>query len=124
MARVPANSDPTEGGHSVGTARRIDQLGRIVVPAELRKMTGISSGDLIDFRMIDGHISLLKVEPECALCNGTNDLSAVHVRHLCADCLDEIRQMPKCAICGATDDLVERNGKFVCDSCVREISLV
>jgi len=52
---------------TIGTARRIDQLGRVVVPAELRKLTGIRAGDLLDFRA-DGHsIVMTKVAPEYAV---------------------------------------------------------
>jgi transcriptional pleiotropic regulator of transition state genes len=113
-----------EASRSVGTTRRIDQLGRIVVPAELRKMMGVNSGDLLDFRMINGHIALLKVDPECALCNSGTNLSPLKGRYLCADCLADVRHMPECAICGTTEELVERNGKHVCEGCVREITLV
>ncbi len=109
---------------SIGTSRRIDQLGRVVVPAELRKMLGIHSGDLLDFRIIGGHIALLKVESRCALCDSTDGLTPVHGKHLCAECLHSIRHQPECAICGTSQHLVERNGKFVCNTCVREITLV
>ena len=99
-----------EKHRAVGTARRIDQLGRVVVPSELRKMMGIASGDLLDFRMVDGHIALLKIDPECALCNSTDRLSEIRGKHLCADCLRSIRHRPECAMCGSVDNLVERNG--------------
>ena len=48
---------------SVGTARRIDQLGRVVIPAELRKILGIRQGDLLDIRVEDGRLTVLKIEP-------------------------------------------------------------
>jgi transcriptional pleiotropic regulator of transition state genes len=116
--------DISQEQRSVGTARRIDQLGRVVVPAELRKMMGIASGDLLDFRFVDGHIAILRLDPECALCGSSENLTALDDKHVCGACVDRIRHQPECAICGRLDDLVDRNGRHVCSTCVREISLV
>jgi transcriptional pleiotropic regulator of transition state genes len=109
---------------AVGTARRIDQLGRVVVPAELRKMMGIENGDLLDFRFVDGHIVILRLETECALCGSSEDLTPFDDKHVCAACIEKLRHQPECAICGGTNDLFERHGKHVCQKCAEEISLV
>jgi transcriptional pleiotropic regulator of transition state genes len=106
---------------SVGTARHIDQLGRIVVPAELRKLMNIHAGDLLDFRAVDGRIAIIKVDPECVICGQTEYLVERHGKHLCADCIGELRGAPECAICGRLADLVERHGKHVCADCVKEL---
>jgi transcriptional pleiotropic regulator of transition state genes len=113
-----------DDGDSVGTARRIDQLGRVVLPAELRKMMGIQPGDLLDFRYAGEHIAIYRLEDRCALCGATEALTSLADRHICTSCLVAIRRQPECAICGKFEDLVERNGKHVCSDCVREISLV
>jgi transcriptional pleiotropic regulator of transition state genes len=109
---------------AVGTARRIDQLGRVVVPAELRKMLGVNAGDLLDFRGAADHIMLFKVQPQCALCRRTERLAKLRDSQICANCLDEIRNGPECAMCGAIDALVSRNGKHICRDCVRELNSV
>jgi transcriptional pleiotropic regulator of transition state genes len=109
---------------AIGTARRIDQLGRVVVPAELRKLLGINAGDLLDFRGAADHIMLFKVQPQCALCRRTERLAKHRDNQICEDCLDEIRNGPECAMCGAIDALVERNGKHICRDCVRELNSV
>ena len=75
---------------SVGTARRIDQLGRVVVPAELRKILGIRKGDLLDIRVEDGRLVLVKIEPECAICGGSDNLQKLHEKHICKDCVGEL----------------------------------
>ena len=62
---------------TIGTARRIDQLGRVVVPAELRRMLGIRQGDL-------------KLEPECAFCARVDNLIEMHEKHVCKDCVREL----------------------------------
>ena len=75
---------------TIGTARRIDQLGRVVVPAELRRMLGIRQGDLLDIRVEDGRLVLLKLEPECAFCARVDNLIEMHEKHVCKDCVREL----------------------------------
>jgi transcriptional pleiotropic regulator of transition state genes len=75
---------------TIGTARRIDQLGRVVVPAELRRMLGIRQGDLLDIRVEDGHLVLLKIEPECAICGNVDNLVEFHEKHVCKECVRDI----------------------------------
>src|SRR5262245_63421320 len=57
---------------TVGTARRIDQLGRVVIPAELRKVYGVRTGDLLDSRVEEGRLVLSKLEQEYVICRGGN----------------------------------------------------
>ncbi len=75
---------------TIGTARRIDQLGRVVVPAELRRMLGIRQGDLLDIRVEDGRLVLLKIDPECAICGRVDNLVELHEKHVCKDCVREL----------------------------------
>jgi transcriptional pleiotropic regulator of transition state genes len=75
---------------TIGTARRIDQLGRVVVPAELRRILGIRQGDLLDIRVEEGRIVLLKIAPECAICSRADNLVEMHEKHVCKDCVHEI----------------------------------
>jgi transcriptional pleiotropic regulator of transition state genes len=116
--------DIRDDAPAVGTARRIDQLGRVVIPAELRKMMGLHSGDLVDFRFIDGHIEVLRVGRNCVFCGSTEALTAVHEKQVCTSCLQSIRNQPECAVCGTLDDLLARNGKHICPKCVHELSEV
>jgi transcriptional pleiotropic regulator of transition state genes len=109
---------------AVGTARRIDQLGRVVVPAELRKMMGLHTGELVDFRFVDGHIELLRVERGCILCGATQILTSVGDKEVCTACVERIRNQPECAMCGRLDDLRERNGKHICERCMHDMSVV
>jgi transcriptional pleiotropic regulator of transition state genes len=109
---------------TIGTTRRIDQLGRVVVPAELRRTLGIREGDLLDISADDGKLVLRKVSPACAICGRDDDLIDLHEKHLCRDCVREIRLEPACAICGQLDNLIEMHDSRVCQDCVREISLV
>ena len=66
--------------NSIGMTRRIDALGRIVVPAELRRILEIRVGDLLDIRVEDGHVVLAKVEQACVFCGS-------RVVRICAESL-------------------------------------
>jgi transcriptional pleiotropic regulator of transition state genes len=56
---------------SSGVARKVDQLGRVVLPAELRRQLDIREGELVEFS-VEGHrIVLAKVARRCVFCGGT-----------------------------------------------------
>jgi transcriptional pleiotropic regulator of transition state genes len=76
----------------VGTARRIDQLGRIVIPAALRHALNINDGDLVDIDSCEGAIVVTKAEPACVLCGAPGDLRLIRDRCLCEKCIREIRR--------------------------------
>ena len=67
--------------------RKIDSLGRVVIPAEQRRALGIGEGDLVETRLEFGRVVILKVEPECALCGGVSDLSEMLDKHVCDGCV-------------------------------------
>ena len=58
-----------------GVARKVDQLGRVVLPAEVRRHFDISAGDLIEITVDSDAILLTKVENRCVFCGGTTGLS-------------------------------------------------
>jgi transcriptional pleiotropic regulator of transition state genes len=76
---------------SVGSVRSIDENGRIVVPADLRKRAGLEAGTLVDFRLVDNSIVMTKVRAQCVLCGGTELLTERHGKGICARCLRDIR---------------------------------
>ncbi|MGZ6974591.1 MAG: AbrB/MazE/SpoVT family DNA-binding domain-containing protein [Acidimicrobiia bacterium] len=57
---------------SSGVSRKVDRLGRVVLPAEVRKQLEIREGDLIDIAVDDGgRIVLEKVAARCVFCRAT-----------------------------------------------------
>jgi transcriptional pleiotropic regulator of transition state genes len=107
----------------MGTSRRIDQLGRVLVPVEIRKMLGIRNGDTLEMRVENGTLVLEKVRPECALCGSDEHLVSMHNTYVCATCVDQIRTKPECAICGRVDNLTTVHDRHVCEDCVRELTV-
>ncbi len=75
------------------TARRVDALGRIVLPAELRRALGIAEGDQLDIREAEGSIVLSKQDEACVVCGSTVGLVAFRDRHLCRDCVKGVKKL-------------------------------
>jgi transcriptional pleiotropic regulator of transition state genes len=74
-------------GRMGGVVRRMDQLGRVVVPAEARRALGIQHGDLIETRLEAGRVVIVKYEPVCAFCGGDENLIELHDKCACNDCV-------------------------------------
>lgn len=71
---------------SLGITRRVDDLGRIVIPKETRTMLDMKIGDPIEF-FIDGHnVVLRKYEPGCSYCGNTDTVAELGAIKLCAEC--------------------------------------
>ena len=74
-------------GRMGGVVRRMDQLGRVVVPAEARRALGIRHGDLIETRLESGRVVIVKYEPVCAFCGGDENLIELNDKCVCNDCV-------------------------------------
>ena len=75
---------------STGIPRKVDDLGRIVVPVEFRRLLNIHEGDELEVTVEGGRLVLTRVDPACALCGGTTELHPFRDRHVCATCLGEL----------------------------------
>jgi AbrB family transcriptional regulator, transcriptional pleiotropic regulator of transition state genes len=73
-----------------GLSRRIDQLGRIVVPVELRRALGIHEGDQLEISREGERIVLEKVEEACTFCGATEDLRHHRAKLVCRGCVAEL----------------------------------
>lgn len=71
--------------------RKVDELGRLVLPAELRASLGIESRDAVDIYTDDsGNIILHKSMQRCVFCNGTDGLIEVMGKWVCISCKETI----------------------------------
>ena len=59
---------------ATGIIRRVDELGRVVIPIEIRNQFNIVEKDPIEIYVDDSSIILKKYEPNCVFCGNTNDL--------------------------------------------------
>lgn len=72
---------------STGIVRKVDELGRIVLPIELRRTLGIEEKDRIEI-FVDGEsIILRKYQPACIICDNAKDIINYKGKNICPDCI-------------------------------------
>ncbi len=76
-----------------GIVRHVDDLGRIVIPVELRRSLGISVKDPIAISVEADKIILTKHHDACALCGSTDDTKFVGDRAVCASCVATVKKL-------------------------------
>ena len=76
-----------------GIVRRVDELGRIVIPMELRRTLGIRVKDPLSISMDGDRIIIEKFHDACALCGSEEDVVMVKDRALCAKCVSDIKKL-------------------------------
>ena len=78
---------------STGIVRKVDELGRIVLPIELRRTLGIEEKDRIEI-FVDGEsIILRKYQPACIFCDNAKDIINYKGKNICAHCLKELLEV-------------------------------
>ena len=75
---------------STGVVRRIDELGRIVLPAEVRRVYNINPGSEIEISTLNDTIVLKKHESSCIFCTSKENLKMFKEKAVCAKCADEL----------------------------------
>ena len=75
---------------STGIVRRMDVLGRIVIPSEIRDIWGLEINDPLGIFSEDDKIILKKHSVKCALCGSSENLISFHGEKICNNCVDTI----------------------------------
>ena len=75
---------------ATGITRRLDELGRVVIPIELRKQFRISTKDPIEIYVEDDAIILKKHEPNCVFCGNSKNLIKYKGKMVCDKCVRKI----------------------------------
>lgn len=78
---------------STGIIRRVDELGRVVIPIELRNKFGIAEKDPIEIFVDGSNIVLKKFEPNCIFCGSSKKLSEYKDKLVCDKCLEKLAEM-------------------------------
>jgi len=73
--------------------RKIDDLGRVVVPAETRRLFNIHEGDELAISVENGGIVLRKLNAICVFCEGDEGLADFKARSVCRTCRDKISEI-------------------------------
>ena len=74
-----------------GIVRRVDDLGRIVIPMELRRTLGINVKDPMAILVDGDKIILQKHKDVCAICGSPDEIVTVKERSVCTDCVTSIK---------------------------------
>ncbi len=78
---------------STGIVRRMDELGRVVIPMELRNQFKIVEKDPIEIFVDGSSIVLRKYEPNCIFCGSTKDLYEYNDKLICSKCAEKISNL-------------------------------
>jgi len=75
-----------------GIVRRVDDLGRIVIPMELRRTLGINVKDPLSITVEGERVILEKHKDSCVICGSQTDISQIKNRAVCASCIKAIKK--------------------------------
>ncbi len=76
---------------STGVVRRVDELGRIVIPIELRRTLDIAEKDALEIYVDGEQIILKKYQPACIFCGDARDVINYRGKNICTKCLEQIK---------------------------------
>ena len=79
---------------STGIVRKVDELGRIVLPIELRRTLDIDEKDALEIYVDGSSVILRKYEPSCVCCGDAGDVLTYKGKNICRACLREMSQLP------------------------------
>ncbi|HZB86378.1 MAG TPA: AbrB/MazE/SpoVT family DNA-binding domain-containing protein [Gaiellaceae bacterium] len=80
----------TRGAKSTGIIRHIDELGRIVIPIEIRKRFGLAEKDPLEISVKDETILLSRPKSACVFCGGSDAVEEHRGRPVCRSCIAEL----------------------------------
>ena len=75
---------------ATGIVRKVDELGRIVLPIELRRTLDIAERDELEIYLDDDKVVLKKYEPSCIFCGSSCGLVTYHGRNICMECIENM----------------------------------
>lgn len=76
---------------SLGMVRKCDELGRIVIPIEIRRSVGIESGDGVEIFVDKDRVILQKYAPACIFCGEADDVITFKGKKVCRNCIADLK---------------------------------
>ncbi len=76
---------------STGIVRKVDELGRVVLPIELRRTLDIAEKDALEIYVEGSTIILKKYEPACIFCGDARDVISYKGKNICQACMKELK---------------------------------
>ena len=78
---------------STGIVRKVDELGRIVLPIEMRRTLDIGEKDALEIYVEGSSVILKKYKPSCVFCDATKDITVFKWKNICPKCLKELKEL-------------------------------
>ena len=78
---------------STGIVRKVDELGRIVLPIEMRRTLDIGEKDALEIYVEGSSVILKKYKPSCVFCDATKDITVFKGKNICPKCLTELKEL-------------------------------
>ena len=78
---------------STGIVRKVDELGRIVLPIEMRRTLDIAERDSLEIYVEGDSIILKKYQPACIFCNDATDIVVFERKNICRNCLNKLKEL-------------------------------
>jgi len=72
---------------STGIVRKVDELGRVVIPIELRRTLDIEEKDSLEIYVDGDKIIFRKYEPACIFCGDASDVETFRGKNICRNCM-------------------------------------
>lgn len=76
---------------STGLVRKIDELGRVVIPIELRRTFDLNEKDPVEIFVDEEQVILRKFTPNCIFCGEGGELKVLKGKSICKECLNELK---------------------------------
>jgi len=76
---------------ATGIVRKVDELGRIVLPIELRRTLDIAEKDALEIYVEGSSVVLKKYRPSCVFCDSSKDVISFKGKNVCPKCLHELQ---------------------------------
>ena len=78
---------------STGIVRKVDELGRILLPIEMRRTLDIAEKDALEIYVEGSSVILKKYKPSCIFCDATKSITVFKGKNVCPKCLKELKGM-------------------------------
>lgn len=77
---------------ATGIVRKVDELGRVVIPIELRRTLGIEEGDALEIYVDGEQIIFKKYERGCLFCGNMEGLVEMEGKFVCPGCITKLKK--------------------------------
>jgi len=75
----------------ITAVRTLDDLGRIVLPADIRKQSNWTCMTKLEISCLeDGSVVITEAKSHCCVCGSENDLIPIKSRHICRECISDL----------------------------------